>query len=81
MSLSAEAKPVFSAIWSGKRIGNQIAISYQEIADLTGIQITMVSSCIRMLVIKKFIERHNNFNARGGAKKNTYKILRIPEGL
>lgn len=81
MSLPAQVKRVFLAIWNGKRSGNQVAISYQEISDLTGLQITMVSSCIRTLVSQKFIERHNNFNARGGAKKNSYKILRIPEGL
>lgn len=81
MSLPVHVKQVFSAIWNGKRSGNQVAISYQEIADSTGLQITMVSSCIRILVSQKFIERHNNFNARGGAKKNSYKILRIPEGL
>lgn len=81
MSVPEHVKKVFSAIRNGNRNGNQVAISYQEIADLTGLQITMVSSCIRILVTQKFIERHNNFNAKGGAKKNTYKIMRIPEGL
>ncbi|EAC2052504.1 hypothetical protein [Escherichia coli] len=81
MSISSQAKQVFSIIKNGKRSGNQVVISYQEIADLSGLQITMVSSCIRMLVNQEFIERHNNFNAIGGAKKNSYKILRIPEGL
>lgn len=81
MSIPSEAKQVFSIIRNGKRSGNQVVISYQEIADLSGLQITMVSSCIRVLVERKFIERRNNFSASGVARKNSYKILRIPEGV
>lgn len=80
MSIPTEAKKVFFIIKNGKRTSNQVVISYQEIADLSGLQITMVSSCIRILVKEKFIERRNNFSASGGARKNSYKILRIPEG-
>lgn len=81
MSIPNAAKQVFNAIRNGNRSGNQISISYQEIAYTCGLQETMVSSCIRLLVDRKYLERRNNCSANGKAKKNSYKVLRIPEGL
>lgn len=46
-------------------------------AEKTGIQITMVSSCIRILVKDKYIEKENYFNQKGAAVSNSYKILKV----
>lgn len=54
--------------------------SYREIAQATGEQITMVSSCIRYLIRDKHIERQQHFTVTGGAAKNSYRIL-SREGL
>jgi hypothetical protein len=45
------------------------------------LQVTMVSSCIRLLVDRKYLERKNNCSADGKTKKNSYKVLRIPEEI
>lgn len=49
--------------------------SYKEISDATGEQVTMVSSCIRLLVERNHIIRHKNFNKTGGAMKNRYQVV------
>lgn len=49
--------------------------SYKEIASATGEQVTMVSSCIRILVEQKRIVRHNHKNKTGGAAKNSYEVI------
>lgn len=49
--------------------------SYKEIADATGEQVTMVSSCIRLLVKKNHVIRHKNFTPTGGAAKNRYEVV------
>lgn len=81
MTMPNAARQVFNAIRNGARSGNKISISYQEIADTCGLQVTMVSSCIRLLVDRKYLERKNNCSADGKAKKNSYKVLRIPEEI
>ncbi|WP_409414931.1 hypothetical protein [Escherichia coli] len=54
-------------------------MTYKEIARETGLQITLVSSCIRLLVRDSYIERINNFSESGGAKTNSYKIRKSLE--
>lgn len=67
---------VYEAINNGNRKGNQIYITYKDIAKITGLQTTMVSSCIRILVSRKVIEKINHKNERGAIISNSYKILR-----
>ena len=75
--MSPEMRKVYEVIKNGSRTGNQIFITYKEIASISGLQITMVSSCLRMLVERKYIERINHKNERGGAKSNSYKIIKL----
>lgn len=49
--------------------------SYKEIGEATGLPATLVSSAIRILVDKKLIIRHKNFNSTGGAMKNRYEVV------
>lgn len=57
-------------------IKNNPTCSYKEIAAATGEQVTMVSSCIRLLVEDKHIIRHNHKNKTGGAAKNSYEVVK-----
>lgn len=75
--MTSEIKQVYEAIKNGKRKANSIFITYKDIAEKTGIQITMVSSCIRILVKDKYIEKENYFNQKGAAVSNGYKILKV----
>lgn len=75
--MTSEIKQVYEAIKNGKRKANSIFITYKDIAEKTGIQITMVSSCIRILVKDKYIEKENHFNQKGAAVSNSYKILKV----
>lgn len=68
---------VFEAIKTGNRTGNQIFITYKDIAKKTGLQTTMVSSCIRILTSRKVIEKINHKNERGAVISNSYKILKM----
>lgn len=77
--MTQSMKLVYEAIKSGQRNGNLITITYKEIALETGLQVTMVSSCIRLLIRDSYIERINNFSDSGGAKTNSYKIRKSIE--
>lgn len=77
--MTRSMKLVYEAIKSGQRNGNLITVTYKEIARETGLQITMVSSCIRLLVRDSYIERINNFSESGGARTNSYKIRKSIE--
>lgn len=74
--LDMNIEKVFGAIKNGNRTGNQIFITYKDIAKVTGLQVTMVSSCIRILVSRKIIEKINHKNERGAVISNSYKILK-----
>lgn len=75
--MTTEMKKVYEAIKNGTRKGNNILITYKDIATKTGLQITMVSSCIRFLVRDKYIEKENHLGLHGEAKSNSYKILKV----
>lgn len=79
MKVKSEYKLVFDVIRGAKKSGNESSISYAKIAEMTGIQYTMVSNCIRHLVDKGYIERITNKSPTGGAKTNSYKIRKIFE--
>lgn len=49
--------------------------SYDEIARGCGIQKSMVSGCIRILVGNKEIIRHTQHNAQGRQISNQYEVL------
>lgn len=72
----SDTKKVYEAIKNGPRKGNSIFITYKAIAEKTGVQITMVSSCIRTLLRDKYLEKENHLDQRGAAKSNSYKIIK-----
>ena len=72
---------VYKALKFAPRVNNEIVISYAKLAKITGLQQTMVSSCIRSLRQKGFISVMKKYNNTGGVATNHYKLLRPLEVL
>jgi hypothetical protein len=70
-------KLVYDAIKSGKRVGQLLSISYNEIVKKTGLEYQTVSGCIRSLVWNKIIEKHSHKDLKNKQITNTYKILKV----
>lgn len=69
-----QEKKIYDAIFShGKRKGNDFFISYKRLSEVTGIEGTMVSGLLRILISEKIIDKQNHFNETGGLKANSYK--------
>lgn len=56
-------------------LGEHRVCSYQDIATATGIQYTMVSSLLRIMVRDGEIERVNHKSPSGGQLRNSYTVL------
>ena len=74
VEVTEEYKKVYDCIFNkGRKVQDEHYISYQKIADETGIATNTVGSILKIMIDNKYIKKKNHFSSSGGAKANSYR--------